>query len=84
MTEDEVRAWYDIPEHAEYMCGLLARAHPGWHVRRLGPDRTFRSVPVWCARHESWRASHQSLIDENAGLLSMAMTMVDERAVGTA
>ncbi|MEU6778619.1 hypothetical protein ABZ912_05405 [Nonomuraea angiospora] len=81
MTEDEVRAYYDIPENAEYMCGLLARAHPGWQVRQLGSDRTFRSVPVWCARHESWPASHQSLIDENAGLLNLAMTMVDESAV---
>jgi hypothetical protein len=77
MNEDEARAYYDIPEHAAAMCDLLMRAHQGWTVQRLGPGRTLHPVPVWCARHEAWPASHQPLIDENAGLLNLAMTMID-------
>jgi hypothetical protein len=83
MTEAEVCAYYDIPENEQSMCDLLTRTHPGWTVRRLRPERTFRSVPVWSARRASWPASHPPLINENAGLLNVAMTMVDKGAVAS-
>lgn len=83
MNEDEVRAYWDIPEHAHYMCDVLMRAHPGWTVRQLPPDRTFRTVTVWVARREDWPASEPPLFDANAGLLNVAMTMVDAGAVVT-
>ena len=83
MTEEEVRAYWDVPEHARYMRDLLMRAHPGWTVRRLRPGRTFRSVPVWCARRASWAAGEPPLMSESAGLLNVAMTMVDTGAVVT-
>lgn len=74
MNEEEIRAYYDIPENAQAMCRALMAAHPGWTVRRLGPDQTFTPVPVWVARHETWPASEPSLVYASAGLLNQAMT----------
>lgn len=77
MTPEELGAFYDAyyddPVNVQAMCDLLMHAHPGWTVRRLGPERTFRSVPVWVARHKSWPASHPPLIETGAGLLNRAM-----------
>ncbi|MEU6712365.1 hypothetical protein ABZ897_12875 [Nonomuraea sp. NPDC046802] len=81
MNRDEVRAYYDISENTQAMCDLLMRTHPGWIVQRLSTNRTLRSVPVWCARRASSPATQQALINENAGLLNMAMSMVDIEAV---
>ncbi|MGW0807952.1 hypothetical protein [Nonomuraea sp. NPDC002799] len=78
MTPSELAVYYDDPVNAEAMCRVLMTAHPGWAVQRLSPHRTFRSVPVWVARRESWPADQESLMNENAGLLNLAMTMVDK------
>jgi hypothetical protein len=80
VDEDETRGYYDIPEHAAAMCGLLERAHPGWTVRRLDLDRA-DPAPAWCAWHASWPSEHKPLAQENAGLLNLAMYLVDEQAV---
>lgn len=81
MDEDKTREYYDIPENSAAMCSALERAHPGWTVQRLGLDRAFRPVPVWCAWHASWPSDHKPLSQENAGLLNLAMYLVDERPV---
>jgi hypothetical protein len=81
MSEEETRAYYDDPENAQAMCDMLMKAHPGWRVRRLSPDRTFLSVPVWVARREDWPAHQPSRSNENAGMLNLTMTLIDKGAV---
>ncbi|MFC4005811.1 hypothetical protein ACFOY2_01155 [Nonomuraea purpurea] len=81
MNEDEVRAYYDIPENAKAMCDLLMRTHSGWTVWRVRLDRTPCTEPVWCARHETWPANCPSLVDETAGMLNFAIIMVESGAV---
>lgn len=70
MTPEEAAAFFDDPAHAQWACGLLMSARPGWEVWR-GADR------IWRARRCDWPPERLPLADQNAGLLNLAMAYVD-------
>ncbi|MEU8141030.1 hypothetical protein [Nonomuraea sp. NPDC048901] len=68
MTPAEAGAYFDGPAHAQWACGLLLRARPGWEVSR-GADR------IWRARRGDWPPERPPLADTNVGLVNEAMYM---------
>lgn len=70
MTPLEAVAYYDNPAHAQSMCTLLMRAHPGWTVWR-GQDQ------FWRGRRDDWPEEAPPIPAATAGLLNVIMRFID-------
>ncbi|MEV1167410.1 hypothetical protein [Nonomuraea sp. NPDC049784] len=66
MTEEETRAYWDIPENGQYMCDVLMRVHPDWTL--------WREEGVWHARYGTW-PPHQRISERCAGLLNLTIRL---------